>query len=227
MPNRFINHLPLTEAGAGLELTEEEKAVCQVVYQVSEENPRIYQFHSLWDARKQYSDEYVILPLQSVYKGLSEKYAKGTVFANVEGSSGDHSRDGRTWRQVMKAALEGKYIWNTCCAELNTVYRSDNHRIEAGFACTNGGKELPKYPDFENGIWMQGAHVLMRSTASGTVRKGDDVCLLPLCENHNIYAGITGHYGTGYYMKLNRPMKAVILSGYLNERFFSKEDECS
>ena len=45
MPNRFINHLPLTEAGAGLELTEEEKAVCQVVYQVSEENPRIYQFH--------------------------------------------------------------------------------------------------------------------------------------------------------------------------------------
>ena len=216
MQNRFMNHLPPTEAAAALKLTEEECADCRVVYQVSEESSQAYYFHSLWDSRRQYSEAYVIIPFRSVYKGLSKEYPKGTKFANVEGSNDDHSRDGKTWRQVMKAALDGKYIWNTCCAELNTIYRSDNNNIVRGFACTNGGKELPKYPDYENGIWMQGAHVLMESTASGTVKKGDDVCLLPLCKNHNIYDGITEHYGTGYYMKLNRPMKAVVLSGYLN-----------
>ncbi len=217
MPNRFLNHLPPTEAAAALELSEEEMALCRVVYRVSEEDSQMYYFHSLWDSGKSYADEYVLLPFQSVYKGLSaQEYPKGMVFANVEGSSGDHSGDGRSWRQVMKAALEGKYIWNTCCGELDTIYRSDNHKAVGEFTCTNGGREKPKYPDFENGIWMQGAHVLMGSTASGTVGKGQDVCLLPLCENHNIYAGITGKYGTGYYMKLNRPMKAVVLSGYLS-----------
>lgn len=45
------------------------------------------------------------------------------------------------------------------------------------------------------------------------VDKGERVNLLPICSAHN-----TGsEHGTGYYMKLGRAMKTVILKSYLQK----------
>lgn len=52
---------------------------------------------------------------------------------------------------------------------------------------------------------MHGAHVLMESDHSKVPESTDTMYLLPLCKEHDTYCDL-GAYGTGYYMKLNRPM---------------------
>lgn len=53
----------------------------------------------------------------------------------------------------------------------------------------------------------------METEIPSDVPTGSDVCLLPICHAHN-----TGsEHGGGYYMRLGRAMKAVVLEKYLQK----------
>lgn len=143
---------------------------------------------------------------------MSDEYPAGNCFANVEGSGHDPQYDnpyspaGKNWKlswiELIRRAFKGtNYSCTSCCAN-QTVYKSaDNTSFT--ISCSSS---------------MHGAHVLMGSTESkDPLKTKDAVFLLPLCSNHNTYSEITRHYGTGYYMKLNRKMKAVKLRGYMKE----------
>ncbi len=204
MPNIFLNSLPHTDFGAKLELTAEQEEKCRVVYKVSESDPNKYVFDSLWNPDEDYSDDCYIVPLRSTYVGLSEEYAAGTCFANVIGSTPD-SRYSVSWIEVIRRAYatdRSNYNCSTCCAQ-NLVFDDKNNQ--------------PFNIDCDTTIC--GAHVLMGETKSREVDEGGDVFLLPLCNNHNTYNknNETYNWGSGYYMQLNRPMKAVKLSGYMKD----------
>ncbi len=207
--------LPPTEFGAKLAINSDEDF--RVVYRPSERNPDFYIYHGLWYPEEDYPDGYVAVPIESVYGG-KQTFDEGTPFANVEGSTPDPKpidpKSGKpysSWRQLMKAKISN---YTTCCAEKDTIYKSSTHKRDTSFTCTNGGIEKPD-PDVKKGIWMHGAHVLMNETASKKPPEGSTVYMLPLCENHNIFNEVTGHYGTGYYMKLRRTQEAIILNGFI------------
>jgi len=205
--------LPPTEFGAKLAINSDEDF--RVVYRPSERNPDFYIYHELWYPDEDYPDGYIAVPLNSVFGG-TQTFAKDTVFANVEGSSRDpkpinpndpQKKRYDSWRKLMKDKISN---YTTCCAEKDTVYNSSTQQRDTRFICTNEGKE-----DYSEGIYMQGAHVLMNETASRKPPEGSTVYMLPLCLNHNIFDKITGHYGTGYYMKLRRAQEVIILNGFI------------
>ncbi len=83
MTIKFLNHMPLTKEGADLDLTDGQKEVLKIVYGPSENNPDDYVFHEFWNPEKEYADECVAIPLESVYGGLTDdEFLSGTTFAN-------------------------------------------------------------------------------------------------------------------------------------------------
>lgn len=197
--------LPSTEFGMKLECNGSEEL--RVVYRPSERNPDFYIYHSLWNPEEDYLDGYIAVPFGSVFRG-TQAFAAGTFFANVEGSSKDHApAPYRSWRQLMINTIPN---WNTCCAETDTIYSSATGQRDMCFQCTCGGNE-----DLENRKLMQGAHVLMNEMASRRLPEGSDVYVLPLCIKHNVYGGITGKTGTGYFMKLRRAQEVTVLTGFI------------
>ena len=223
----FLETLPHTEEGGKLELNEAQINLCKVVYRHSEEEPDKYVFAELWNPDREYTDEYVIAPLKSVFLRVTEhNIVEGTNFVNIEGSTRDPKpinpltkKSYGSWRQLMAAKLPD---FRSCCAQLNTIYKIGETTPYAGFACTNDGEEF--YAHFENGdldvensIWIQGAHVWIGASKPKSIEEGKKVYILPLCRAHNTFNGITGRYGTGYYMKIGRLTKAIILDGYLQQ----------
>lgn len=212
MPNIFLNHLPHTEFGAKLELTAEQEEKCRVVYKASSENKNICAFHSLWNPDEKYPDDCYIVPLRSTYDGLSDEYANGTCFINISKSTYDPKYIISGWKYdvswievIRRAYAAGKvnYSCSTCCAQNLVIDIRNNNQ----FTLNCGGN-------------IYGAHVLMNETMSKEVKEWGNVFLLPLCNNHNTYDKNNNekyHCGTGYYMKLNRPMKAVKLKGYMKK----------
>lgn len=223
----YLANAPVTEQARGLGLTAEIQEQCRVVY---EKDPagEGYVFHSLWRPEREYNEKHMIMPVGSTYAGLTDELARGTCFANAEWSSNDpkypHPDNPKwtvSWIGVIRSAYFAhaaecrraglpveEYNADLCCAERDKIYPSDGSR-EFLFECTNNGEP-------GEGIYLQGAHVLMNATASAPVPKGGYVCLLPLCTAHNTYVLKEGSYsGQGYYMKLERPMRAVLLSGYM------------
>ena len=212
MAGLFLNNLAHTESGVKLDLTSEQEELCRVVYRRHDEEKNIFIFDSLWLPEAEYSYNHIIVPIRSTYDGLSDEYPAGTCFANVEGSGHDpqyhnpYSPAGMQWKiswiALIRKAYNGtNYSCTSCCAN-QTVYKSADNTSFI-ISCSS---------------FMHGAHVLLGSTESkDPLKTKDAVFLLPLCSNHNTYSEITGHYGTGYYMKLNRNMKAVKLRGYMKE----------
>lgn len=206
---KFIFGIPHTKHGAQLDLTEEEKFMCRVVYKPSEKNPEIYKPYALWDPETEYPEDCIAIPIQSVSGGLDDEYSAGTAFANVEGSSKDHlpPKSG-SWIKMLQDAYkaaarngEGDYDASTCCAENNVIYDYNNNPI-GNFTCGNG---------------MVGGHVLMGAEQSGPGDDNGTVHLLPICHNHNLSRlGTPRGAGTGYYMRLSRAMKPLILHNYLH-----------
>lgn len=214
MAIKLVTLLP-TEFSAKLELKNEDDF--RVVYRPSERNPDFYIYHDLWYPEEDYPDGYIAVPLSSVYV-KNQTFNEGDEFVNVKGSTRDpkpnNPKSGSpytSWRQLMKDKI---LDYNTCCAETDKIYNSVTGKQDFNFHCTNNGNEAPN-PDFEKGIWMQGAHVLMGETSSRTPTEGATVYMLPLCKNHNIYDAITGSYGTGYYMKLRRRQEVIVLTGFI------------
>lgn len=144
--------------------------------------------------------------------------SKDTCFANAKGSKDDPkpidpNNPGErytSWRQLMRDAIKVYPEYATCCAEKDKIYLSSSGERVGGFKCENDGKE-----DFAKNIWMHGAHILKGKTASEVPSSDDTVYIVPLCKCHNIYKGITGYYGTGYYMKMDRNQRAVKLKNFM------------
>ena len=55
----------------------------------------------------------------------------------------------------------------------------------------------------------------MNQTASFVPYFNEPLYIVPLCSNHNTYDGVTGVFGTGYYMKLGREQTAIELIHFI------------
>lgn len=213
MPNVFLDSCPYTEEGAKLQLTAEQEEKCRVVYRLDDKGGAV--FSELWNPEKEYSDEYVIVPLRSSFKGVTaDPFRAGTVFANMIGSSKDPRPAGfEYWIDILRNnGIDAR----SCCAT-NAIYDPNtNQRITADVWYYDNG-QTTKAP-FACNTRMDGGHVLIGSKNSASVAPGSTVRLLPICHRHNItQVSQFGHFGVGYYMKLGRDTQAAELINYLNK----------
>ncbi|KOY83200.1 hypothetical protein I6G82_05440 [Lysinibacillus macroides] len=194
----FVN-MPATVEGAKLQLTQEQETRYRVVYRKTKDEQGAY-FADLWNPESDYTDEFIIVPLRSVYDGITESLAIGTNFANVEGSTHDPKHGETSWIQLIIKSI-GKGPAGSCCAEPNTIYvggsQDEGDERTAEFTCSTS---------------LVGGHVILYATNSSKVEAGKNVHLLPICGKHNTfyYEGT----GKGYYMKLGRQISAVKLKEY-------------
>lgn len=213
MPNVFLDSCPYTEEGAKLQLTAEQEEKCRVVYRLDDKGGAV--FSELWNPEKEYSDEYVIVPLRSSFKGVTKtKFKAGKEFANVEGSSGDPRPAGfKSWIEILRS---NGITTCTCCAT-NAIYDPNtNKSIDDDVWYYDNGQ--PTKAPFKCNTRMVGGHVLIGSKNSASVFPGSPVHLLPICDCHNItQVTESGHFGAGYYMKLGRNTQAVELANYLEK----------
>ena len=201
----FLKNAPPTEEGAKLDLTAEMEENCKVVYKMDGEGGAVFAEH--WNSQTEYSDEYVILPVRSAYYGITQReYTRGEAFANVEGSTSDPCHGATSWIQLLIKNLGQYYDCTTCCAQNGYInlYNDSQKRIDA---CNDnvqlvGGHIMPPYNANED-LYPR----------SGTLNRGNYLVMLPICNRHNTHYE-TGT-GAGYYMRLRRNMRAMILSGYL------------
>ncbi|WP_286923612.1 MULTISPECIES: hypothetical protein [Lysinibacillus] len=195
----FAN-MPTTVEGAKLQLTQEQEAKFRVVYRKTKDEQGAY-FTDLWNPEIDYTDEFIIVPLRSVYDGVTDPLAIGTKFANVEGSTHDPKHGEKSWIQLLLKYLPAGDV-DSCCAEHNKIYVGDSQ-----------DESDEKTNEFSCGGTLVGGHVILQATNSSTVDEGGNVHLLPICHKHNTFR-YTGWTGAGYYMKLARQMKAVKLKSY-------------
>ena len=201
----FVN-MPATVEGTKLQLTKEQEERCRVVYRKTKDEKGAY-FEDLWNPDMSYADEFIIVPLKSIYGGVTDILPVGKNFANVAGSTNDPKPPGyKYWIDFLRynQDLKGLDV-KSCCAELDIIYKGNSQdeivKDTEGFRC--GGNTV-------------GGHVILDATNSSTVVSDGTgtVHLLPICNHHNIFNYGNERSGKGYYMKLNREMRAVILNNY-------------
>lgn len=212
MANRFINHLPHTEFGATLILNEEQEKMCKVVYKLSEEYPDRYVFHGLWNPEKDYSDEYVILPIRSTSADPIFKPA-GYEFSNIVNSSNDPKIGGKSWL----ALLSANGIACDCCKTDGKFY---NPKDGTAFITKKDGGALNCSTD------MIGGHVYPgRYNVEPKKKDQATVELVPICSHHNTYSLGNGNgTGKGFFMKLGQSMYILQLKKYLNRNAVDAAD---
>lgn len=213
MPNKFLNHLPHTEFGAKMNLTEEQEKNCKVVYRLSEEEPDVYVFDDLWDSEATYPDECIIVPLRSIAANKSERPA-GYIFSNIISSKDDpkpYYKDEKryaTWLEIFKL---NDVECHKCSTDGNFYHPLTAE--EHAFTPKEAGKESLEC----NQCWV-GGHVVPGKHAR-QVKTGDTVELIPICGHHNSYAidslGFPYGNGTGFYMKLRENTIMFELIGYM------------
>lgn len=198
MPNRFINNLPITKLCAELDLSDEINNKCRVVYKISEGKTDIYEFDSLWNPDKNYSDEYAILPVGSVFDKIIQGN-KGDMFSNVIGSSYDKLPAGySSWIDILK---KNNIKCDSCMTD--------------GYFYTMRGNEERYFTDYHCGGKIVGGHVV-GDINNPVLEEGDYVCIVPICNNHNVCCtDHTGRTGSGFYMRLKENTNVVLLKKYL------------
>lgn len=214
MPNRFINHLPPTDSGAGLKLTAEQEEMCRVVYKLSEDDPEIYVFYSLWDPDKNYSDEYIIVPIRSTDFKIVTK-PNGHEFANIIDSSSDPHPTSGSWLQMFR---DNGIKCDQCMTDGKFYDPSDGHE----FTDKETGHDLSCNNDH-----MKGGHVFP-GRINYKFKKEDHqtVELIPICSHHNSYTlGQGSGNGTGFFMKLKCSAKIIELENYMSAKAIEKHDE--
>lgn len=194
----FFN-MPTTVEGAKLQLTQEQEARFRVVYRKTKDEQGAY-FADLWNPDTDYTDEFIIVPLRSVYDGVTGPLAIGTKFANVEGSTNDPKHKETSWIELLRKHLP-KEDAASCCAEHDKIYVGNSQ-----------DESDKRTKEFRCNETLVGGHVILQATNSSTVDEGGNVHLLPICGKHNTFY-YTGT-GAGYYMKLARQMSAVKLKSY-------------
>lgn len=213
MANRIINHLPHTEFGASLNLNEEQEKMCKVVYKLSEEYPDRYVFHGLWNPEKDYSDEYVILPIQSTAFDVIPEQA-GHEFANIVGSKDDPTIGNNSWIELLSAN-------NIDCKHCATDGKYYNPEDGTAFTTKRDGK--PLICDNEKII---GGHVYPgKYNVKPKKEDQETVELIPICSHHNSYSlGKGDGNGKGFFMKLGHNMNILQLKKYLNRNAVDTAD---
>ncbi|SEJ89167.1 hypothetical protein SAMN05660742_12225 [Propionispira arboris] len=202
MENKHI-YLPSTEAGESLKLTHEQEHLCKVVYKKTDD-PKIYRFHDLWNPINDYNEEYIIVPVRSVF-GDTEKYVVGSIFANIIGSNLDPNPSS-SWLKL----LTNNGIACTECVTDGKFYdpsndtKYDKNKSGAKCECSTGS------------LNMVGGHVLLGQKIATQVGSGGTVNLIPICKHHNSYVcgNGTGN-GTGFYMKTKSDGNCILLKNYL------------
>lgn len=204
MANRFINHLPHTEFGATLNLDEEQEKMCKIVYKLSEKYPDRYVFYGLWNPEKDYSDEYVILPIRSTAAKKISKPA-GYEFANIIDSKYDPKIKGQSWL----ALLSSNGIACNCCMTDGRFYNPKDGTV---FTTKKDGGALAC------NTWMVGGHVYPgRQNVKFDAFQRETVELIPICSHHNSYSlGDGNGNGEGFFMKLKQNMDILQLENYMN-----------
>ena len=194
-------------------MTAEQEEKCRVVYRLDDKGGAV--FSELWNPEKEYSDEYVIVPLRSTFKGVTETtFSAGTVFANMIGSSKDPRPAGfKYWIDI----LRNNGIDACSCCATNAIYDPGTERIiTAAVWYKDYGRTINATFACEGSI--DGGHVLIGSKNSASVAPGSTVRLLPICHRHTItQLSQSKRFGVGYYMKLGRDTQAAELINYLNK----------
>lgn len=212
MANRFINHLPHTEFGASLNLNEEQEKMCKVVYKLSEKYPDRYIFHELWNPEKDYSDEYVILPVRSIDAQKISRPA-GYEFSNIVDSKNDPKVGEKSWLEL----LRNNGIACDCCKTDGNFY---NPNDGTAFKTKKNGEPL----NCSNNI--VGGHVYPgRYNVKFDKKDHETVELVPICSHHNTYSlGDGNGTGKGFFMKLGQSMNILQLINYLNRNAIDEDN---
>lgn len=190
-----------TPHGEKLELTYEQEHCCKLVYKKNP-NGKGYFYHGYWNIEENvdYSDEYVIVPLRSVYAGKAS-YSPYDIFANVIGSDPDPRHGYNSWISLFRQ----KNIPCSVCATDGYFYDSGDESARMVFNNV--------YCNNSSGI--VGGHVINEFDAD-SVQSGGTVYLLPICKHHNSYClDGTGKNGSGFFMMPSTYGEVIILSNYL------------
>lgn len=206
--NRHVN-LPPTEMGMNLNLPKETADSCRAVYEETADK-KGYQFKGAFNPEVDYGDKCIIVPVSSIFKDI-KTWNKGTVFANVLGSTGDEHPDAPTWKRLYGAK---DLPWEPY-EEQNAFYdsKTDKRCTEARYVC-GGGRTV-------------GGHVVLGKDAQ-TLPDHSDVYVVPICSHHNSmcinHGGDTPGNGNGFYMKTKADVEVLLMQNYLPKSTVMKYD---
>lgn len=209
----FLDNYHEFGVNTDLKFTEEQEKYCRVVYKLDDKDGAV--FSELWNPEKEYSDEYVIVPVTSTgYNKMPVPVSKGTCFANVIGSGDDKnhisSKASLSWIQLW-AEVAGVEAESSCCCTDGNFYVMSGETETPLRRVVVFGHEC----DAVCGGTLVGGHVILGARAAATVIKNSSVYILPICNTHNVaYTGSNG-WGVGYYMKVREDTNALELTGYL------------
>lgn len=215
----FLDTLPHTEEGAKLILTEEQERLCRVVYRLDKDGGA--SFAGLWNSKNEYTSEYIIAPIRSVFLGSRQDINRGTNFANILMSSKDPRPKEFDKVQINSWLDILRYVGcnvDECCAT-NEIYDCEtNEIIESIVAYQNDRSGEPILDIFKcNNNYMDGGHVLINAKFPEEVLEDTTVYLLPICHPHNttFRSILDPRWGADYYMKLKQNTTAAMLFAYL------------
>lgn len=186
----WIHNFPYTENGKRLNLSEEQQKKSRLVYKKIDEKK--WKLHEVWNPRKKYGEDDIIVPLQSTFAGVCT-IRPCDYFANVIGSTYDPKAGTNTWIELLRIVYS-EYLGSTkslekCCTDSFMYYEGGQfERIN----CSNT---------------IVGGHVIFKTHAD-KVKPGEEIALAPICSQHNFHKRIG-------YMKVKENTLAVILDNYL------------
>jgi hypothetical protein len=194
--------LEASKKGTELQLTFQQEQQCKAVYKKHADKEG-YHFHALWNPNRDYGDEYVILPLRSVYDGTMD-YDGGDVFANIIGSTDDERHGVSAWLDLFR---DHGIACDSCVTD--TYFYTEKPNPETG------EMEEVYFTDYRCGGGMVGGHVVGGESAC-EMPEGASVFLMPICHNHNsCCTDGSGKNGAGFYMHAAASGKAVKLKNYM------------
>ena len=191
-----------TPEGAKLDLTHEQEHKLKLVYRPDETRPGRYVCAGLWfeEDQDEYPDEYVVVPLRSVYKGLL-KYKAGDKFANAIKTTKDPKPTGYT---AWTAFMVDKGIDCSKCVTDGKLYNPANGSDCTGSFAGNSSKV------------MVGGHVLI-GELNDTPEDNKTSYLLPICGYHNTKkANGATHPGCGFFMKVQADGDGIELDHFMH-----------
>lgn len=222
----FLDNYPPSMKSADLALTEEQEKYCRVVYKLDGEGGA--RFTELWDPDVTYSDEFVIVPLQST-DAQSVSISKDTNIANVIGSKSDrypekykdpNHPEKNNWLHLWIMITEYKGYLSCCMTDGKFYTRGESILNKIILPVYNNTQKKWEYHDNIDATCstsLVGGHIIANATEAAAPGYNQPVYIVPICSKHNI--AITnkgGRFGTGFYMKMGDTVNAIRLIGYLN-----------
>lgn len=221
----LLKNVPMTEEWNNMKLHEDVenriKEQYQVVYKKSSEDDK-WCLYDLYNKDISYDDDFVIMPVGSVYHGIQYVKAR-TKFVNVIGSTGDKIPIGKSWIDLMSIVYD-KYnidqsLLSRCCTDGN-FYVTTN--IQNGI-CWNVDSNRHC-----NGK-IVGGHVLLNRVETEKDGLYGMVFMLPICTSHNV-SRCDSYFGSGYFMVTQHDIWALVLDQFVPRFYLQKyidKDDCN